>query len=89
MCFRFRLIRQAGIFRRICALTLIISQPEEEGTAFQSVDYNAVSPLLVILLIGVGISVVILIVERMNEPLRSVNTLHRRRLDNTHRTQHN
>jgi hypothetical protein len=62
-CCRFRTIRRSGIFRRICGDTLI-SQPQEEGTTFHSVDQNAVSPLLTVLFIGILVSIFMLIVER-------------------------
>ncbi|GFG39908.1 hypothetical protein Cfor_03352, partial [Coptotermes formosanus] len=59
----FRSVRQSGIFRRICSDTLINPSQEDE-TTFQSVDQEAVSPLLAVLLIGIVFSLIVLLMER-------------------------
>jgi hypothetical protein len=41
-----------------------MSLPQEEGTAFRSVGHHAVSPLLAVLLTGIGVSFLVLVVER-------------------------
>jgi len=61
--FRFRSVRQSGIFRRIYSTTFINPPPEEE-TAFPSVDQNAVLPLLAVLFTGTVISLIVLLTER-------------------------